>query len=137
MTTINGTKQEFVDLINGLFAAQEVEGKDFALTISKNISILREELKDVEEKAQPSEEFLQIARKVNKIAQEDEEGAQEKIAQLEKDNEKIVTDRRMQLANIQLTLKDEISVELYMLSKDILPDNITAKQINQLEKLIE
>ena len=46
--------QEFGDLINGLFAAQEVEGKDFALTISKNISILREELKDVEEKAQPS-----------------------------------------------------------------------------------
>ena len=137
MTTINGTKQEFVDLINGLFAAQEVEGKDFALAISKNISILREELKEVEEKAQPSEEFLQIARKVNKIAQEDEEGAQEKIAQLEKDNEKIVTARRMQLANIQLSLKDEMSVELYMLSKDILPDNVTAKQINQLEKIIE
>ena len=137
MTIINGTKQEFVDLINGLFAAQEVEGKDFALTISKNISILREELKDVEEKAQPSEEFLKIARKVNKIAQDDKEGAEEKIAQLEKDNEEIVTSRRLQLANIQLSLKDEISVELYMLSKDILPENITAKQINQLEKLIE
>ena len=136
MTTINGTKQEFVDLINGLFAAQEVEGKDFALTISKNISILREELKDVEEKAQPSEEFLKVAREVNKIAQDDKEGAEEKIAKLEKDNEEIVTARRMQLANIQLSLKDEISVELYMLSKDILPDNITAKQINQLEKLI-
>ena len=137
MTTINGTKQEFVDLINGLFAAQEVEGKDFALTISKNISILREELKDVEEKAQPSEEFLKVAREVNKIAQDDKEGAEEKIAKLEKDNEKIVTARRMQLANIQLSLKDEMSVELYMLSKDILPDNVTAKQINQLEKIIE
>ena len=137
MTTINGTKQEFVDLINGLFAAQEVEGKDFALTISKNISILREELKDVEEKAQPSEEFLKVAREVNKIAQDDKEGAEEKIAKLEKDNEEIVTARRMQLANIQLSLKDEISVELYMLSKDILPDNVTAKQINQLEKIIE
>ena len=137
MTIINGTKQEFVDLINGLFAAQEVEGKDFALTISKNISILREELKDVEEKAQPSEEFLKVAREVNKIAQDDKEGAEEKIAKLEKDNEEIVTARRMQLANIQLSLKDEISVELYMLSKDILPDNVTAKQINQLEKIIE
>ena len=137
MTIINGTKQEFVDLINGLFAAQEVEGKDFALTISKNISILREELKDVEEKAQPSEEFLKVAREVNKIAQDDKEGAEEKIAKLEKDNEEIVTARRMQLANIQLSLKDEISVELYMLSKDILPDNVTAKQINQLEKLME
>ena len=136
MTTINGTKQEFVDLINGLFAAQDVEGKEFALLISKNISILREELKDIEQQSAPPEEFLEIAREVNKIAQEDSEGAEEKIAQLEKDNEKIVTDRRMQLANIQLTLKDEISVELYMLSKDILPDNITAKQINQLENLI-
>ncbi len=137
MTTINGTKQEFVDLINGLFAAQEVEGKDFALAVSKNISILREELKEIEQQSTPPEEFLVIAREVNQIAQEDKEGAEKKIAQLEKDNEKIVTARRMQLANIQLTLKDEISVELYMISKDSLPENITAKHINQLEKIIE
>ena len=37
MTTINATKGEFVNLINGLFAVSELKGKDFSLTVSENI----------------------------------------------------------------------------------------------------
>ena len=47
MATINATKGEFVNLINGLFAVQDLQGKEFSLLVSKNISIIRDSLKDL------------------------------------------------------------------------------------------
>ena len=35
MKKINATKQEFVDLINGLLQVQELKGKKFSLLVSK------------------------------------------------------------------------------------------------------
>ena len=67
MTKMTATKQELVNLMNGLFAVQEVQGKQFSLTVSKNIQLLKEELKDLEKAATPSEEFLKLASKVNEI----------------------------------------------------------------------
>ena len=68
MTTINGTKGELVNLINGLFAVQTLKGKRFSLIVSKNIAILQKSLKDVEEAGKPSEEFMALATQVNEIA---------------------------------------------------------------------
>ena len=42
MKTINATKGELVNLINGLFAVQDLKGKKFSLSVSKNIKILQE-----------------------------------------------------------------------------------------------
>ena len=79
MKTINATKGELVNIINGLFAVQELKGKTFSLTVSKNISILRDTLKDVEEAGKPSPEFLEIAQKVNEIAHENSEDSESRI----------------------------------------------------------
>jgi hypothetical protein len=89
MKTINATKGELVNIINGLFAVQELKGKTFSLTVSKNISILRDTLKDVEEAGKPSPEFLEIAQKVNEIANENKEDAKEQIDKIEEDNKEL------------------------------------------------
>ena len=68
MKTINGTKGELVNIINGLFAVQNLKGKEFSLTVSKNIAILKKELKDLEDAGKPSDEFLKLAEQVNEIA---------------------------------------------------------------------
>lgn len=137
MITINATKEEFVNLVNGLFAIQELKGKKFSLVVSKNITILRNELKELEEFARPSEEFLTLAHKVNAIADEDTKDSKERIDKLEEENKELVKTRKKQMDEVSERIKEEIAIDLHSISENILPEDITAKQINQIQKIIE
>tara|TARA_R110001606_G_C15123462_1_gene622409 strand:+ start:223 stop:639 length:417 start_codon:yes stop_codon:yes gene_type:complete len=136
MTTIKATQGEFVNLINGLFAVQDLKGKDFGLAVSKNITKLKEGLKHLEDLGKPTEEFMKLANKVNEISNENPEDAKTIIDALEKENEDLVQGRRKQMDKVTELMKDDISLDLVMLSKDVLPEDITAKQINSIEKII-
>ena len=137
MTTINATKGEFVNLINGLFQVQELKGKEFGLAVSKNITTLKEELQHLEDLGKPSEEFMKLAMKVNELNQNDPENSKEEIDKLEKENEALVKERREQMEKVTEIMKDEMTVKLVTVSEDLLPDEITAKQINNIEKIIK
>ena len=73
-------------MINGLFAVQELKGKKFSLTVSKNIVILQKALKELEEAGKPSEEFMKLAKEVNELANLNNEDSKDKIDTLEKEN---------------------------------------------------
>ena len=137
MTTINATKGEFVNLINGLFQVQELKGKKFGLVVSKNITILREELKHLEDLGKPSEEFMKLAMEVNQISNEDPDNAKTKIDKLEKENETLVKARREQMDKVTEKMKDELTVKLNTISETLLPEDITAHQINNIKKIIK
>ena len=137
MTTINATKAEFVNLINGLFQVQELQGKKFGLAVSRNITTLKKELQHLEDLGKPSEEFMKLAQKVNEISAIDPENSKVEIDKLEKENEELVKLRREQMDNVTELMKDEMSIKLKTLSENILPDEITAKQINSIEKIIK
>ena len=137
MATINATKGEFVNLINGLFAVQDLQGKEFSLLVSKNISIIRDSLKDLEEAGQPSEEFMTLAREVNEISNENAEDSKERIDKLEADNKKLVEARKTQMDKVGEMMKKATDIELNMIPETLLPEAITAKQINNIEKIIE
>ena len=136
MTTINATKGEFVNLINGLFQVQELKGKEFSLAVGKNISIIRDSLKDVEEAGKPSEEFMELAKEVNNIANENQEDSKEQIDALEKENEELVKSRREQMDSVNKMMEDSMDIKLHLLTEEILPEDITAKQINSIIKII-
>ena len=137
MATINATKGEFVNLINGLFAVQDLQGKEFSLLVSKNISIIRDSLKDLEEAGQPSEEFMTLAREVNEISNENAEDSKERIDKLEADNKKLVEARKTQMDKVGEMKKKATDIELNMIPETLLPEAITAKQINNIEKIIK
>ena len=137
MTTINAKKGELVNLINGLFKVQELKGKTFGLAVSKNIKILQTELQDLEEAGKPSEEFMELARQVNEIANENAEDSESRIAVLETENEELVKSRREQMDMVTTLMEDELTVELNTLSEQMLPEDITASQINNIIKIIE
>ena len=82
MITINATKKEFVALVNGIYKIQNLEGKALAIVASKNLSILQESLKDIEEAGKPSKEFMDLANQVNALAQKDTADSKEKIEEL-------------------------------------------------------
>ena len=137
MKKINATKQEFVDLINGLFQVQELKGKKFSLLVSKNLNILQKNLEDVQKAGTPSEEFLELAQKVNMIASGKASDSQEQIDKLEAENKELVEARKEQMAKVTEMLKEEIELELHMLPEDTLPEDVTAKQINSIINIIE
>ena len=137
MTTINATKGEFVNLINGLFQVQELKGKKFGLVVSKNIITLKKELEHLEDLGKPSEEFMKLAQKVNEISTIDPENSKTEIDKLEKENEELVTLRREQMENVTELMKDTMSIKLKTVSEKLLPEDITAQQINNIEKIIK
>tara|TARA_R110002012_G_scaffold318591_1_gene537289 strand:+ start:2706 stop:3119 length:414 start_codon:yes stop_codon:yes gene_type:complete len=137
MTTINGTKKEFVGLVNGIYALQNVEGKAFAIKASKNLKVLQDNLKDIEVAGQPSAEFLELAKQVNEIAKEDAADSKDRIDALEAENEKLVKERQEQIEALETMLNDEISIKLETISEEELPNAITTAQISSIQKIIK
>jgi len=118
--TINATKGELVTIINGLFGVQELKGKDFSLVVSKNISTLKDKLKDLEDAGAPDPKFLEVAQKVNEIANKNEPDA-----------------RRDQMAKVEEMMKEKVKVKLDIISEEVLPEDISAAQINKIIKIIK
>tara|TARA_R100001594_G_scaffold144972_1_gene194619 strand:- start:672 stop:1085 length:414 start_codon:yes stop_codon:yes gene_type:complete len=137
MKTINAKNGELVNIINGLFSVQQLKGKDFSLLVSKNISILQKALKELEDTGKPSEEFMALAEQVNAIANENKEDAKEQINKLEEENKDLVDARREQMDKVQKIMEEESEVSLHIIKEDLLPEEITAQQINKLMQIIE
>ena len=124
---------ELVDLMNGHFGVQDVPGKDFALIISRNMKVLQKTLEHVEKVGKPSEEFLKFAQNMNKLQQAN---AKEALEETEKQNSELIAARKLQMEKVQELLKEKGEAELEIIPKNLLPDNISAKQLNNLEKII-
>ena len=137
MKTITGTKGELVTIINGLFGVQDLKGKKFSLIVSKNINILKDTLKELEEAGKPTKEFMAIAEKVNAIANENKDNAKEEIEKIENDNKKIVEARRKQMAKVEEIMKEDATVDLHVIEEQTLPADISASEINKIIKIIE
>ena len=135
--TIKEKKEEQANIINGLFSVQELKGKKFSLLVSKNIAILQEALKEVEDAGKPSEEFMVLATQVNEIANKNEEDAKDQIDNLEKENQELVNSRRVQMDKVTKMLEKEASIDLYIITEDVLPEEVTAQQITKIIKIIE
>ena len=137
METLKITKNEAVNLYNGLIDVKDVKNKQFALKVAKNINIIREALKDIEEAGMPSEEFVALTHKVQAIMKKDPENGHEDIQKLEDENKELVEKRKEQLNIVNQKLAEDCELELNIFSEDSLPEDITAKQINNIVKIIE
>ena len=137
MTTINAKKGDLVSLINGLYAVQDIPGKTFGLAVSKNVQVLQEALRDLEELGKPTQEFMELAQKVNAITEEGAEDSKDKIAELELENVELVQSRRDQIDKTQIAMTEEMSIELRMIKEDELPEVMTAKQLTALQLVLE
>ena len=82
---------------------------------------------------------MKLAEQVNEIStnSENEEEAKKQIDKLEEENKELVGVRRSQMDKVQVMMEEEASVELHIISEDILPEDITAQQLNKMIKIIE
>lgn len=125
---------EFVELFNGLTSVQKLKGVKLGLLVSKNIRIIQEELKDIEEASKPSDDFLELSQKVQVLMNQDKK---DEIADLEKENAKLVQSRKDQLEEVDKLLLEETEIELHAIPEDCLPTDITGEQIINIDKIIE
>jgi len=138
MTKIKAKNQELIDLLQSLYTVQDLKGVSFAIAVTKNIDKLQKDLQYLEDAAKPTEEFQKIVDKVNTISntEKDEEVAKTKIAKIEKENEVLVEERKAQLDEVAKVLEEEAEIELTTINRNSLPQDITAKQIGALKKII-
>tara|TARA_R110001606_G_scaffold394520_1_gene565512 strand:- start:12 stop:425 length:414 start_codon:yes stop_codon:yes gene_type:complete len=137
MKTIKMSKNEAAALYNGLVETKNLKSKRFALNAAKNMKIIKDALQDIEDLGKPSEEFLKLSVQVQKIIKEDPENGKEKIEELEKDNVELVEKRKSQMELVHSRLLEDVELELNVFSEEVLPEEITSDQVNNLIKIIE
>ena len=124
--------QFYVDLLQGLYAAQDLPGLKFAEKVSANIKKLEEVLKPLNEVMKPTEEFEKFVQEVQMKGG----GNYDLIAEMEKQNAEIVKERNDQVALAKDMLKEETFVKLYKIAKTTVPNHISARQFMALEYLL-
>jgi predicted urease superfamily metal-dependent hydrolase len=135
---ITETKQVCVEMVNSLFAVKDIKGKDFAVTVSKNLDSLLGVLKNIEDAGRPSKEFMELAMSVNAFTDDpNDESKIFEIEKLEKENKELIDERRAQLDNVAELMLEEVEITIYPITVEMLPEDITSQQVSSLTKFMK
>jgi hypothetical protein len=129
MKTIKAKNGEWVNLSNHLPTLTEVPSKTFALAISKNIAILRENLTHLEGVLSATPEFVELSEKVKVYEGKKDKKSVGALKKLETEYKDVISARQKQIDNVNLLLAEEIEIEIVPITEDMYPEVINAKQI--------
>ncbi len=135
MTKIKATNREMLETLHGLYAVQDLKGVKFAVAVSKNIERLKRELQPIEEAGKASDEFQALLNEVNSIP-EDTKDKEAKVKKLEDENKDIIDQRKAQLEEVNELLDETVEIDLVTVAEKSLPQDVTAKQLSAIIKLI-
>ena len=133
---VKDKKGNFLNLLRGLFKIIHYKGKDLSFIIADNLLILQKEL-DGLIFDDPSEDYKLLVMKAQEIAKSEDDDAQDRVKQLEADNADIIANRGKQLEETKAKLDIEVELELYPISKDLLPEDIDAEILLHIKQLVE
>tara|TARA_R110002012_G_scaffold1863_9_gene9012 strand:- start:13091 stop:13513 length:423 start_codon:yes stop_codon:yes gene_type:complete len=129
-------KQELVDLIAGLQEVENLKSQVLAVVSHQNVTMINGLLKDVEEIAQPSVEFMKLA---NEMQQFDMETELDKVKEKEAlpENAKLIKERKEQIDKVTELLSAEVDCKLHKIKQVDLPIDITPKQLTRIQLILE
>ena len=128
-------KQQLVDLLTGLQEVQDLKGVELAVCSQKNVALIDDLLTDIEVKARPSKEFLDLAAEMQQFNMETEI-EKVKAKEREPENAKVIAARKQQLDEVADLLQEEIECKLFKISKKDLPVDITGKQVGLINLIV-
>ena len=134
MTQITGTNRELLQMLKALESVKTLKGKTFALLVARNINSITDHLQPIEKASMPSAEFQELSVKVNRLFEDENKEAIEK---LELEHADLIEKRKTQLDKVEKMLNKEASVNVNLISEEHLPNDITADQIYGLLKIIK
>ena len=128
------TNKQFLDIFYTLQETRSVKGVRYAMIVIKNSEVIAEHLKELDEMSKPSEEFIQLSLKAQELIKaQDTEG----LEKLEAENAKVVEARKSQMDFVNEKMAEEATLELKLIPEAILPQDITAEQIEKLMPIIQ
>jgi hypothetical protein len=130
---ITATKREFLNMFQVFNETKDVKNVKYATINLVNSKVIREQLDELEAMATPSQEFIALSIKAQELMKEENEAG---LKQLEEENAELVEARKAQLAEVQAKLDEEVTLELKMLNEKILPNELSAEQLEMISKLI-
>jgi len=155
------TKQQVLDLYNGLQAVSNLPGAKWAYAVDRNINKLQPEINSLQRAyAINDEEYKEFNNKREQLAKkhakkedgkpktitlnnkreyilEDEEAFQKEFKKLKKEYKEAVKRREEQMDEFNDILKDEIELNLYMIDPDYMPEKITPTQVSNIMLVID
>ena len=133
-THVTATNREFLNMFKTLSDTRSVKGVNYAKAVIKNLQVIKEHLQPIEEMALPSEEFIELSVKAQEfINKEDSQG----LEKFESENKELIEKRKKQMDEVNAKLDEITTVELVMIEEKVLPEDISAEQIEALMKIIQ
>jgi hypothetical protein len=130
---ITATRREFLEIYKVLHETRGEKGVKYAMIVLKNCDVIKKELDFLEEKAAPTEAFIELSRKAQELMQaENEEG----LKAMEAEHMDEINARKQQIAEVNIELDKEVTLELKMINEKLLPESLSAEQIETLIKII-
>lgn len=130
---ITATNREFLNMFKVFNDTKEVKNVKYATINVINARVIKSHLDELEAMAIPTQEFIDLSIKAQElIAAENEDG----LKKLEEENAEVVQARKDQLAKVNAKLDEEVTLELKMLNEKILPQDLSAEQLEMISKLI-
>lgn len=130
---ITGTKREFLNIFQVFNETKDVKNVKYATINVINSKVIREQLDELEAMATPSQEFIDLSIKAQELIKNEDEAG---LKRLEEENTSLVEARKTQLAEVQAKLDEEVTLELKMINEKILPEDLSAEQLEMISKLI-
>jgi len=122
-----------IELYKGLEAVKKHKGARFSIIVARNVKELEAVLKQYEEMAKPSDEFMRVSGEAHKLAEsEDEEG----IKKLEEEHSDLIEERKAQLAKLEELMQTAIQVDLQHIKEGQLPEDVTPEEVVPLLPIV-
>lgn len=131
---VTASNREFLNIYKTLSDTRSVKGVHYAKAVIKNLQVIKEHLQPIEDMALPSEEFIELSVKAQEfINKEDSDG----LKKFEEENQPIIEKRKAQMDEVNAKLDEITTVELVLIDEKVLPEDISAEQIEALMKIIQ
>lgn len=124
---------EAIELYKGLEAVKKHKGARFSIIVARNVKELENLLREYENMAKPSDEFVRVSGEAHKLAEaEDEKG----LKKLEEEHANLIEERKEQLAELEKLMQTAITVNLQTIKEGQLPEEVTPEEVVPLLPIV-
>jgi hypothetical protein len=128
------TNKQFLDIFHTLQETRTSKGVRYALIVIKNSEVISEHLKELDEAAKPSEEFVELSIKAQALIKEEKF---EELAEIEKANGAVIEERKKQMDEVNTKMSEMATLELKLIPEEFLPSDVSAEQLEKLMPIIQ
>ncbi len=153
------TKQEALNLYNGLQGVSNLSGAKWAYAIAKNIAMLKPEIDALQKAYTAKNEFIEYERARLELAEKysvkkdgkpetvnvggieeyliaDKDKFNQEFAKLQAKYKKAIDERKKQISDFNEILKEEVNIDFYTISPDYIPEEITPAQLSAIMAVV-